>query len=78
MNALRFHKRIDSETLHLPELKPLVGKVVEIIVLEETRESAQERDWQALLDVGGKDLIDPEIYKQYREFDRQHNVAPEL
>lgn len=36
MNAIRIHKVVDSETLHLPELKPLIGKTVEIIVLEET------------------------------------------
>ena len=35
MNAIRISKRIDSETLHLPELKPLIGKRVEIIVREE-------------------------------------------
>ena len=35
MNAIRIRKRIDSETLHLPELRDMVGKTVEIIVLEE-------------------------------------------
>ena len=35
MNAVRIRKQIASETLHLPELKKLIGKVVEIIVLEE-------------------------------------------
>jgi hypothetical protein len=36
MNAIRIRKQIDSETLHLPELKDMIGKTVEIIVLEET------------------------------------------
>jgi hypothetical protein len=36
MNAIRIRKRIDSETLHLPELNPLLGKTVEVIVLDET------------------------------------------
>jgi hypothetical protein len=35
MNAIRIRRTLDSDTLHLPELKPLVGKAVEIIVLEE-------------------------------------------
>jgi hypothetical protein len=35
MNAIRIRKKLDSETLYLPELKSLVGKTVEIIVLEE-------------------------------------------
>ena len=35
MNAIRIRRTIDSDTLHLPELKPLLGRTVEIIVLEE-------------------------------------------
>ena len=35
MQAIRIKTRIDSETLYLPQLRPLVGKKVEIIVLEE-------------------------------------------
>ena len=35
MNAIRIRKRIDSDTLHLPELREMMGKMVEIIVLEE-------------------------------------------
>ena len=35
MNALRIRTHIDSETLHLPDLKQMIGKNVEIIVLEE-------------------------------------------
>ncbi len=38
MNAIRIRKHLDSETLHLPELRELVGKTVEIIVLEEAAE----------------------------------------
>ena len=40
MNAIRIRKRLDSDTLHLPELKGMVGKVVEIIILEEPSPSA--------------------------------------
>jgi hypothetical protein len=36
MNAIRIRKKLDSDTLHLPELKSLLGKTVEIIVLEES------------------------------------------
>ena len=35
MRAIRIHRRIESETLQLPELKELVGRDVEILVLEE-------------------------------------------
>jgi hypothetical protein len=34
VTAIRIETTIDSETLHLPQLKPLVGKNVEIIVRE--------------------------------------------
>ena len=30
MNLIRIRKTLDSETLQLPELKPLIGKTVEI------------------------------------------------
>jgi len=35
MNAIRIRRKLESDTPHLPELKPLIGKEVEIIVLEE-------------------------------------------
>ncbi len=34
MEVLRLTRHLDSETLHLPELRPFVGKDVEIIVRE--------------------------------------------
>jgi hypothetical protein len=34
MTAIRIETTIDSDTLYLPQLKPLVGKSVEIIVRE--------------------------------------------
>jgi hypothetical protein len=35
MATIRLKKKIDSETLHLPELRHLIGKVVDITVTEE-------------------------------------------
>ena len=34
MQAVKVTRRLVSETLHLPELRPLLGKQVEIIVRE--------------------------------------------
>lgn len=34
MPAIHVRKCIQSETLHLPELKPLIGKTVDIIIRE--------------------------------------------
>ncbi len=36
MNAIRIRKLIDSDTPHLPELRPLIGKTVEIIILDDS------------------------------------------
>jgi hypothetical protein len=35
MSAIHIHTQLNSTTLHLPEVLPLVGKRVEIIVQEE-------------------------------------------
>ena len=35
MNPVRIRRFLESDTLHLPELQPLLGKNVEIIVVEE-------------------------------------------
>ena len=34
MNAITIHTHLESDTVHLPELRPMVGKDVEIIVIE--------------------------------------------
>ena len=36
MTSIRIRRKLESETLHLAELKPLIGKNVEIIVREES------------------------------------------
>jgi len=70
MHVIRVRKRVESETLHLPELKEWIGKDVEIIVLEERAATAEpaagKRDYSALAEIAGKDLIDPEAYKELR------------
>jgi len=36
MDALRIRRHVDSDTLHIPDLKQMIGKDVEIIVLVES------------------------------------------
>jgi hypothetical protein len=36
MNAIRIRRQLNSHIVDLPELVPMIGKAVEIIVLEET------------------------------------------
>lgn len=33
--AIRIHARIDSDTLRIPELSSMLGKMVEVIILED-------------------------------------------
>ena len=37
MEAIRIQTHLDSDTLYLPDLKPMIGKDVEIIILAESR-----------------------------------------
>ena len=55
MHAVRIRRHLDSDTLHLPELKALVGRNVEIIVLEEER---SKRSMEAFFSNAGKIDID--------------------
>jgi hypothetical protein len=34
MTAIRIRKKLDSDTLHVPELRPYIGQTVEIVVEE--------------------------------------------
>jgi hypothetical protein len=78
VNTIRIRKLIDSEMLHLPELKPFLGRTVEIIVLEEeTRSSIRPGtgDWQAaeraarqLRETG----YDFDAWRQQRQYDLKH------
>ena len=47
MNAIRIRRKIDSETLHIPELRGMIGREVEIIVLEDKPSSIEGIDPQA-------------------------------
>ncbi len=49
MTTLRIQRKLDSSTLDLPELKPLIGKTVEIIVRERAEMTIRpgSGDWQS-------------------------------
>ncbi|MGA2060969.1 MAG: hypothetical protein ABSG67_10845 [Thermoguttaceae bacterium] len=64
---IRLHQKIDSETLYLPELKPMIGKTVEIVIREDTGPSlGQSSSLSALSEIAGKNLIDPMAYQEIR------------
>ena len=76
MNAIRIRTTLTSDTLHLPELQPLVGRPVEIIVLDESGAPAVRPgtgDWEEFVRLARevKDY-DFDAWREQREFDRQH------
>ena len=45
MSAIRIRTRIDSDTLTLPELRPFIGRTVEIVIEESPADSAAHEFW---------------------------------
>jgi hypothetical protein len=78
MPDIVIRRTLDSDTLHLPELAPLIGKAVEIVVREEPVRAGSEADWSAFFSDGPDDQLDPDLYRRYRDFDRNHGQPPEL
>jgi len=70
MNAIRMLRRLESDTLTLPELRPLIGHKVEIIVLDALPPDTSTGDglsrYQAFFDLAGKDVVDPDAYRELR------------
>lgn len=74
MSTIRIETTIDSDTLYLPQLKPLVGKSVEIIVREIATPniSPATSDWAAVeAAVRGLEDYDYDAYREAREQDRR-------
>jgi hypothetical protein len=76
MASIRIHRRLDSETLYLPELKPLIGRVVEIVVSEENHVAGVQPgtgDWDAAAQAV-RELTDYDFdaWREQREYDRGH------
>jgi len=61
-------QQLQSATLNLPELLPLVGRQVEIII-REVEPAESDDPWAGLKALAGQDLVDPDAYKQLRELD---------
>lgn len=79
MNAIRIHAQLDASMLALPEVQPLLGKQVEMVIYEQPpRTPATEQDWANFFASADGDLIDEKLISAYRDFDRSHNVAPQL
>ncbi|HZL38264.1 MAG TPA: hypothetical protein VFC78_23315 [Tepidisphaeraceae bacterium] len=66
MNAVRIRKRLDKAIPELPELTPLIGKNVEIIVLEEGNAQVPPIDLAAIDAIAGTDAMDFEAVEELR------------
>lgn len=77
MSTIRIETTIDSDTLYLPQLKPMVGKSVEIIVRERVTPSVSPAtgDWAAVeAAVRGLEDYDCDAYREAREHDRRRST----
>lgn len=74
MNAIIIHKRIESVTIHLPELTPLIGKTVEIVVREDTSAvAAGTVGWDAAMQAARElENYDLDAVRQQRDYDQKH------
>jgi hypothetical protein len=76
--TVRILTHLESETLTLPELQRFVGRDVEIVIRDrddsyrDAKSPATEADWDAFFAKYGTDLVDPEVYREYRQFDAEH------
>jgi hypothetical protein len=70
MNAVRIKKRLDSDTIHLPELRSMIGKEVEIIVLEERPTVAPTQDLTALHQIAGNIDLDFDAIQHLRDISK--------
>ena len=75
MHAIRIRKKLESETLSLAELKPLIGKTVEIVVWSEpTEETAVPAErWDAAIHAAEElENYNFDACKLQREYDLLH------
>ena len=69
MQAIRLFMKVDSENIHVPELRKFIGKKVEIIIIEEPTAFNEKRDrkMERFFSAAGKVEIDEEAVRQLRE-----------
>jgi len=77
MAAIHILKQIDSETLYLPELRPLLGRTVEITIVDKAQKPATTlEDWEKFFRDNGTDFVDPNVFAEHRAFDLSQNQPP--
>lgn len=64
--TISLHKHLDSNTLHLPELDPMIGKDVRIIVVEESGAPSFRPDLTLLHELAGHIDLDFDAIEDLR------------
>jgi hypothetical protein len=67
MRAIRIRKTLDSQVLELPELADLLGRTVDIIVLDEGGPSNGAPDLAALDAIAGNNVVDDAAIRELRQ-----------
>ena len=70
MQAIKLFVDVDSEDIHIPELKQFMGKRIEMIILEVTTiqpDEEKSKDMKKFFDAVGKIKIDKESIRKLRE-----------
>jgi nicotinate-nucleotide pyrophosphorylase len=70
MEAIKITRKIESETLNIPELKKFIGKNIEIIMLEipsEKMVSAKKEKMKNFLNAAGNIDIDEKTVNELRQ-----------
>ncbi|HUE70789.1 MAG TPA: hypothetical protein VMP01_07855 [Pirellulaceae bacterium] len=67
MTVIHLTQQLQSDTLHVPELKPLIGKQVEITIRElPVGDLSDPNRFKPLEELAGKDLIDANVIDKFR------------
>lgn len=73
MSSIRIRTKLESDTLVLPELRPLIGKTVDIEVTERLEQPSPEDRWAAAAEaVKGLTDYDFAAWSDQRAFDAEH------
>jgi len=80
MQAIHVRTKIDSETLHLPELRALIGKPVEIMIVELAPASREEFFAEAahVPDTPAERAAQQTLFRAWRRDPRFENFWPSL
>jgi len=78
MQALKIKKKIDSDILYLPELKNLIGKNAEIIILAETDDTAETEETEIPNDETFSALAEAAEKNKMRRFDSAEELFEDL